>query len=444
MKALKKEFFLAFSHQLFSHLNPDEQLTINLSAEDTLFARFSKSRIRQVTEVEQAYAGLDFIKGKKALNLNLRYTGDISEDLPIFLQELNRAREFLAILPEDPYLVRPNNLGNSHHESTYHELSSEQMISLIATAAAPVDMAGILMSGDIVSASINSEGQEHWFKTQSFAFDYSLYNSKQKAVKAVYAGNQFNPLELKKNIDEATSKLQLMSQNILKVPKGKYRTYLAPSAVQSLLETLSWMGVSMSSHKRGKGPLKQLWKNEKKLSPLFTLAENFELNFCPRFNSQGEVAPMTIPLITKGEFQNFLISTRTANEYNLSSNFASEWEQLRSATIAPGTVAEKDIIKTIDTGLYISDLHYLNWSDIESARITGMTRYAAFWVEKGELVSPIEDLRFDESYYHIFGDGLLGLTSEESIIPSTGTYFQRDLGAMKVPGIFVDQFNFTL
>ena len=31
------------------------------------------------------------------------------------------------------------------------------------------------------------------------------------------------------------------------------------------------------------------------------------------------------------------------------------------------------------------NLHYLNWSDNIGGRITGMTRYACFWVENGEI-----------------------------------------------------------
>ena len=116
----------------------------------------------------------------------------------------------------------------------------------------------------------------------------------------------------------------------------------------------------------------------------------------------------------------------------------------RAIDVARDTIGSVEILKEIGTGLYISDLHYLNWSDRESARITGMTRYACFYVENGKLVAPIEDLRFDESYYHIFGEGLMGLTKNTYIIPRTGSYFEREIGGMQVPGMIVDQFKFTL
>jgi predicted Zn-dependent protease len=109
-----------------------------------------------------------------------------------------------------------------------------------------------------------------------------------------------------------------------------------------------------------------------------------------------------------------------------------------------GNLSHEKILSELGTGLYISDLHYLNWSDRETARITGMTRYACFWVENGEIVSPIEDLRFDESYYNLFGKSLVDLTDFSETMPSTGTYYERSIGGMKTPGVLLSEFKFTL
>ena len=65
-------------------------------------------------------------------------------------------------------------------------------------------------------------------------------------------------------------------------------------------------------------------------------------------------------------------------------------------------------------------------------------------VEKGEVVGPIKDLRFDESLFEALGPKLLALTSRQEIHPETGTYGSRDLGGMKVPGALIEDFTFTL
>ena len=93
-----------------------------------------------------------------------------------------------------------------------------------------------------------------------------------------------------------------------------------------------------------------------------------------------------------------------------------------------GTLPADQILTQLDRGLYLSNLHYLNWSDRVGGRITGMTRYACFWVEAGEIVAPIQDLRFDDSLYAFWGENLEALTESQELIPEIGTYEARSLG----------------
>jgi predicted Zn-dependent protease len=73
-----------------------------------------------------------------------------------------------------------------------------------------------------------------------------------------------------------------------------------------------------------------------------------------------------------------------------------------------------------------------------------MTRYACFWVEDGEIIAPIKDLRFDESLYRIFGSELEAVTQHTLRLPETETYQERSLGGCQVPGMLIRDFLFTL
>lgn len=443
MQALQSSSFEAFSKKVFGLLEADESMTLNFSGEETIFARLSNAKIRQVTNLQQAFIDFNFIKGNKVLSFNIPFRAD-ENDFTLAVKKINQSREWFNDIPEDPYLVRPEHFGVTHEENLKALPTNEEMLAQILDLAGNVDLAGVFTSGDIVKATINSVGQFHWFKTRNFSLDYSLYNVKQKAVKALYAGSEWSSEALRTNIKDTEYKLSLMNVESRKVPRGEYRVYMAPSAVSELLGTLSWGGVSMSAHKQGSAPLKDLWEKKKTMSPKFSLREDFSLGLTPRFNSAGEVSAPVVELITKGEYKNFLVSTRTANEYKVETNFASEWEFLRSPVVETGDLDRSDIYKALGTGLYISDLHYLNWSDKETARITGMTRYACFWVEDGEIKAPIEDLRFDESYYSFFGAALERVTNFSELTPATGSYFQRDVGGVKTPGILLSHFKFTL
>lgn len=176
------------------------------------------------------------------------------------------------------------------------------------------------------------------------------------------------------------------------------------------------------------------------------MAQDFRLGLVQRFNDWGELAPQQLPLITDGKLANFLVSTQTAREYaadGVASNFASAEEAPRCVVMAPGMLPQDQVLARLGTGVYINNLWYLNWSDQASGRVTGLTRYESFWVEKGEIVCPIETLRFDESWYHALGSGLMAITQETEKIVSTSSYQQRQLGGGQFPGILVDGFYFS-
>ena len=162
------------------------------------------------------------------------------------------------------------------------------------------------------------------------------------------------------------------------------------------------------------------------------------------FNDDGELAPKTLPLINSGILKNTLINSRTAQEYKIDSNFAGSWEGLRAPVMDTGNLHEKDIPSKIDKGVLLNNLHYLNWSDNVGGRITGMTMYACFWIEDGEIIAPIDNMRFDDTIYNIFGSNLESVTSKSQFIPDTGTYSGRSFGGTNCPGILLNSFSLTL
>ncbi len=210
------------------------------------------------------------------------------------------------------------------------------------------------------------------------------------------------------------------------------------------METVAYGGLGEADLRQGSSAFEKLEQGEVALSKQFSLGEDFQRIGVPRFNGNGAIAPTQLPIIHQGQWANSLVSDRSAKEYSKPSNAASTGESMRAPVVAPGKIQEDQILAELGTGLYLSNLHYLNWSDLTAGRITGMTRYACFWVEDGQIVAPIENLRFDDSFYRFLGEGLLGLTQTQRFLPNVGTYDRRSLGGMWVPGMLIDQFRYTL
>lgn len=438
---IAKEIFFKLSSKVFSELQNDEALILSLCSEDTFFMRFSQSKVRQIGEVEQSHLTFQFSLGKKTISSTVSLDKNtVEENLINILKEL---RQDVASLPDDPHFT-PILDGESTEEVISGQLLQRDIVvETILSPLSSVDAAGIYCSGKVIRATSNSKGQKHWFENDSFFVDYSLYSAKQKAVKGCYAGQKFDHGAYLTEVKDKIGLLSKVSLPSRVIQPGKYRAYFAPAAVAEILSMMSWRGLSYSALKQGQSPLRALNDGEV-LNSKVNLSEDFSLGFSPRFNEQGEVANEKLMILSEGNLKNTLISTRSSKEYNTEGNFAHYGEIARSLNLSPGTLDESQILKQLNTGLYISNLHYLNWSDLQNGRITGMTRFACFWVENAEIVAPIEDLRFDESFYHFLGDGLLDLSLNAQTFPDTSTYDKREVGALKSPGLLVNNFSFTL
>jgi len=101
-------------------------------------------------------------------------------------------------------------------------------------------------------------------------------------------------------------------------------------------------------------------------------------------------------------------------------------------------------LSRLETGLYINNLHYLNYSDRPNCRMTGMTRFATFWVENGNISAPLNVMRFDETLYRLFGINLIGLTTEREFMLDPTTYGSRSTFSARMPGALIEDFALTL
>lgn len=421
-----------------------EAWTLKLAGERSQFMRFNHAKVRQTGTVADGWFKLTLICDQRTCYREFPGTGDVAIDCQQAQTALAEMRQDVTHLPVDPYIVIPQGTNTSREVHSGKLLAPEAVASTLLAIAQGVDFTGIYAAGSLVRGYADSSGQQHWFATDSFALDYSLFGPEGQAVKQTLAGSEWDTDAYTAQVETAKTQLQLLLQLPKSVGRGQYRTYFAPAAVAELVAMLSWGGISEAALQQGNSALRELRQGQKRLSDKFHLKENFSHGLVPRFNEWGEMAPLELPLVEAGELVNALVSDRTAKEYGLVANGANGSEGLRSPEISAGSLSQDEILTALGTGLYVSNLHYLNWSDRPTGRITGMTRYACFWVENGEIVAPIENLRFDESLYRFWGENLLELTDFREFIPEVGTYGGRALGGCWVPGMLVEDFTYTL
>jgi len=436
--------FNSLSDSLFSELKDGENLILSFSGENSQFVRFNNASVRQTGIVDDGDLDLKFISNGRTCHGGFTVSGDLNVDLDRGKAEIARMRAEAKQIPEDPFLVLPENSGSSHEIKTASGLAFEDAVDALVPAMSGVDFVGIWANGRMFRGNANNLGQRHWFETESFCLDYSLVTPEHQMVKGSFAGSDWNQDEYETYVKRSREKLTLMERKPVKVDTGEYRTWFESAAVADFLGMFSWNGISEASLRQGCSGFGRMRHDDVRLSPKFSIVEDFSPGFCPQFNSNGEVSPESLSLIEKGILKNTLVSSRSAKEYGVESNFAEAGEYMRSPKMKPGHLNHDDVVGQLDKGLYLSNIHYLNWSDNAGGRITGLTRYACFWVEGGEIVAPIETMRFDDSFYRFFGDQLIDVEDRVSVVPEVETYGGRSLSATTCPGILVDSFALTL
>jgi predicted Zn-dependent protease len=442
-----------FSDQILSDTKAGEEILLALNGEESDFIRFNNGKVRQSTYVDHFTVSLQLQKDLRQIKVQFQLSHNMDQDLKKAASLISRCRQELSALPADPMIVAMKNNGQSQNIFQAEVPTSQQVVEQIVELTSPVDFAGFYSGGPIYRASRNSCGQSHFYANQSFFYDYSLFtvsdeSKENKAVKGTYSEKNWQTQNLRSLLESHKQQLQNLKKPSRQLKPGTYRVYLAPGAVAEIAGMFSWGSFSYAAYKQGRSPMVKLAEKTETFSEKFHLYENFQLGLAPRFNSMGEVAPEKIALIQEGKHKNWMISAKSAKEYSAESNAAetTDWfyEAIRCAEILPGGMPEDKALENLGTGVYLGNLHYINWSDVPNARITGMTRYACFWVENGQIVAPIKDMRFDESLYRIFGSELVDLTKTQAVEPNVDTYLKRELGGKKVPGALVKEFRFTL
>jgi predicted Zn-dependent protease len=439
-----KQYFYELAAYLDTRIQEPEQYKCWFAAEASDFVRFNHSLIRQPGHVRQIYLSLNLIDGLRHAKSSVALSGDLDTDRGVVDHMMNTLRAQLPDLPEDPHLMIATEVRSTEHIVASRLPDTGKMVDEVLSAARGVDLVGILAAGGIYRGFANSIGQRNWDETSSFNLDWSLYHSRDKAVKTTYAGFDWDGAEFRARFERATGQLAVLQREPISIVPGAYRAYLTPTALYEIVSMLNWDGLSEKSFRTRHSSLRRMRDEGLQLNPAVTLVENSVDGLSPAFQGDGFIRPDRLVLIERGRLAGSMISPRTAKEYGIANNGADDSESMSSLDLAAGDMELSRVLEELDTGVFISNLWYLNFSDRANCRITGMTRFATFWVENGEIKAPLNVMRFDDSLYRVLGDKLLGLTRERELLIDTDTYGARSTGSARLPGALVKDFMFVL
>ena len=437
-----QEEFYGLADELAGTLQGEEVLLLNFAGEQSDFVRLNNSAIRQAGNVVQRMLSLELVDGQRHVTSACTLTGQVEIDLARAEAVLRELRERLPQVPEDPHLLYATDVRSGETIGEDRLPDRADAVDAALAAGTGQDMVGLYAAGGICAGFANSLGQRNWFSSHTFVLDWSFYHAADKAVKTSYAGFEWDVDAFGRKVATAAEQLAMLSQPARSIEPGEYRVFLTPAAMEELVGMLCWGGFGLKSHRTKSTCLLKMIEEGATFGPGVTLRENTAEGIAANFTSAGFVKPDSVTLIENGRFKDCLVNPRSAREYGEQPNAGREAPE--SLDLAAGDLPADEVLARLDEGVYVNQLWYLNYSDRPACRITGMTRFATFWVEGGRIAAPLNVMRFDETAYRALGENLLALTAERDFIPASETYEQRSTGSVRLPGALIEDFRFTL
>jgi len=438
-----EDYFVALIDIVQAALAGGERFTASFAAEDSDFVRMNRGKVRQPGSVTQRYLTLRLIRGARHATHTLSVTGDVAADRAPLRAAIGDLRAALPDLADDPLLFLPDAVHSTREIRDAALPPAEEVVDAILRAGDGLDLVGFYAAGPVWRGFANSEGQRNWHAATTFNLQWSLYHGADKAVKSTYAGFAWDHAAFAARMQDARARLAFVARSPRTLAPGRYRAYLAPAAMEELAGLLAWDAFSGRALRTHQSALDRL-QNGARLDPRVTLTEDRQGGVAPAFQMEGFVRPPQVPLIDAGRLVGSLVSPRTAREFGVAQNGANDGESPEALAMQGGELPASDALAALDTGLAIGNLWYLNYSDRPAARITGMTRFATFWVERGKIVAPVNALRFDDTLYRLLGQNLEHLTRETELMLEASTYGSRQLSSVRLPGALVREMAFTL
>ena len=439
-----RQYFEDLAAHLDTLARPSEVIISRLSAEDSDFIRFNKSKVRQATAVRQATWALSLVDGTQRIDASISASGRLDDDRALLSSLVETLRAGLAGVPDDPFLLFQSEPANSVAERAGELPDPSQVIDAVLGAGRGLDLVGFYAAGPIHKGFANTLGVRHWHSVESFSLGWCLYGDRDKAVKTTYAGAHWDDGAFDAKMGFAREQLARLAEKPKELRPGAYRAFLSPAAMTEILGMMSWAGFGLKSRNTKQSALIRMAEQDARLSPLVTLRENTREGIASGFQAEGFVRPDAVTLVDSGRLAAPLVSPRSSREYGVATNGANAGEVPESLDLGAGSLARDRALEALGTGIYVGNLWYLNFSDRAACRLTGMTRFASFWVEGGRIRAPLNVMRFDDTLYRILGDNLEALTRERDLVPDADTYGERSTVSMRTPGALVSEFALTL
>ncbi|UCG45889.1 MAG: TldD/PmbA family protein [Candidatus Bathyarchaeota archaeon] len=320
----------------------------------------------------------------------------------------------------------------------------------VAHSASPVvkAVAGSILSAAYSFAVTNSWGVSAQARMTLASMNITVISEKSgsegfgHAVQSSRHITDINPVEL----GTMASEKSVNSTTPIKLTPKEYEVVLAPLAVSTLFDYLSYIGFSALPYQQGVSFVKY-HLNEQVFDEKLSAKDDVEdprTVFKLAVDGDG-VPKKRLPLINEGSvseasiFHNTLTASRENRESTGHALPPGLFRMTRpipyplNVLISPGTASIEEMIEETQNGIFVTRFHYTNPVEPTKAVLTGLTRDGTFKIANGEIAEPVKNLRYTDS-----------MLSALKSIPLIGKELKAEqLGTVTVPAMKLEKLRFT-
>ncbi|MBW3613426.1 MAG: TldD/PmbA family protein [Chloroflexi bacterium] len=317
-----------------------------------------------------------------------------------------------------------------------------ERVGAFVSAADGLETAGFCSTEGVTTAFANSAGQRLAGRATSAALD-GIARTGSSDGSARAASRRLSDLDGAHLGADATRRAR-DSADAADLEPGRYEVVLEPSCVVNLLSFLALHGFNGRAVDEGRSFARL---GEQQFDAALTLADDVTHPVAIGVPFDAEGTPKRrVELVRDGVTSSLVHDRRTAKALDAESTGhavagAGAWGAIpANLVLEPGAVSHDELVARVERGLLVTDFWYTRILDPRTQVVTGLTRNGVWLVENGQVVRPVTNLRFTQSYLDALAPGNVLDIGTDLTLVGGGTF---GIGAYAVPSLHLASWNFT-
>jgi predicted Zn-dependent protease len=414
--------------------------------ENQNLTRFANNYIHQNVAERNATLIVRVLRGKRlGLATSNRLDGDGLDKL------VACARANSEVSPEDPDYPGLPEPAKYEAVNVFDQLTAEyspqdraKAVDMVCRLASEkgLNNSGLFSNGTNEVAIANTQGVMAYYAGTNADFQ-TVVTSEDASGREQGSGWRVGEIPVESLGRDAIQRTEDGS-NPRSIDPGEYTVVLTPYGTEDLLNMLNYYGMGSQALLEGRS-----WMNdrlgEKVMSGLVDIWDDgLDPGGMPMpFDFEG-VPKQRVDIVHKGIVKSPVYDRITARKMGETTTGHALPPTMRSlgpiATnlfMAAGSTSTEEMIRSTERGLFIGRFWYTRLVHPRDCVITGMTRDGVFLIKDGELVHPVKNLRFTQSYVE-------ALANVETVGSETRLLISEFGGlATRVPALKTNGFRFT-